>query len=314
MFQKATRSLAKARIGLAGPSGSGKTYSALLIAQGLINSNDGKIALIDTEHGSGSLYSHLCDYDTAILTAPFEPDKYIKTIKEAEAAGYEIIIIDSLTHAWQGTGGVLEIHDKISAHTRNSFTAWREVTPMHNRLVEAMLQSSAHIIATMRSKVAYEMIKNDKGKVEPIKIGLAPIQREGMDYEFTTVLDLAIEQHTAKTSKDRTSLFDGKYFTPTIETGKLFRDWLSQAAPAAQTQTATQATQAPQKPLTPEDSQQLLEHLYSKISTIDNFPHLKNWWEKYSREIKTLLPEDKAKLVKIKNDMRNQFAEKREAK
>ena len=160
MFKKAERKKARLRLGITGPAGSGKTFSALLIAQGL----GGKTALLDTEHGSGELYSHLMDYDVADLTPPFTPSRYIELIKEAESKGYDILIIDSLSHAWQGEGGILDMHDRASAATRNSFAAWREITPHHNALVEAILQSSIHIIATMRSKTAYE-VTNDNGKI-----------------------------------------------------------------------------------------------------------------------------------------------------
>jgi hypothetical protein len=221
MFKPARRSSAKLRLALLGPSGSGKTFSALKIAKGI----SGKVALIDTERGSGELYSQVTDYDVGQLTPPFTPTKYIEAIKAAEAAGYEIIIIDSLSHAWAGEGGVLDIHDKISKSVRNSFAAWREVTPQHNQLVDAMLGSSAHIIATLRSKTSYE-VQNEGNKTKVVKVGLAPVQREGLEYEFTLVLELSVEGHVASASKDRTGLFDGQYFTPSEETGKLLSTWL----------------------------------------------------------------------------------------
>ena len=156
-FRKAERSKARLRLGIGGPSGSGKTYSSLLIASGLGE----KIAVIDTEHGSSELYADLFDYDVAVLTPPYTPEKYIHTIKEAEKQGYDVIIIDSLSHAWRGEGGMMDIHDSIAQATGNSFTAWREVTPMHNRLVEALLQSPAHIIATLRAKQDYVIVEED---------------------------------------------------------------------------------------------------------------------------------------------------------
>lgn len=159
MFKKAERRKAKLRLALCGPSGSGKTYSALLIAKGI----GGKIALLDTENGSGSLYSNICEYDSAEIAPPFAVEKYISSIKAAENAGYNVLIIDSLSHAWAGQGGLLEEVDK--RNKGNSFTAWREVTPMHNKLVDTILQSSLHIITTMRSKTAYEIEKDERGKV-----------------------------------------------------------------------------------------------------------------------------------------------------
>ena len=224
MFKKAQRTEARLRLALCGASGSGKTYSALLIAKGLLN-GEGRIAMIDTERGSGQLYSHMLDYDVAQLTPPFSPQKYIAAIKAAEEAGYGVLIIDSLSHAWAGEGGILDIHDHATKAVRNSFTAWREVTPQHNKLVDSILNSSLHIIATMRTKTAYE-VQQEEGKTKVVKVGLSPIQREGLEYEFTVVLDLSVEGHIASASKDRTGLCDSSYFMPSEETGRWFRDWL----------------------------------------------------------------------------------------
>lgn len=224
MFRKAERRKAKLRLGLCGPSGSGKTKSSLLIAKGIGE----RIAFIDTENGSGDLYSNLFDYDILTLKH-YAPEHYIKAIKEAEKLNYEVLIIDSLTHAWSGEGGVLSMVDNAthSSNSKNSYYAWRNVTPQHNLLVETILKSNLHIIVTMRTKTSYEIQTDEKGKSKPVKIGLAPIQREGMDYEFTTVLDLSIEGHVATASKDRTELFDGKFEIPTIETGIKLKDWLN---------------------------------------------------------------------------------------
>lgn len=230
MFKRAERKKAKLRLGIFGPSGAGKTYSALQIAQGL----GGKIALIDTEQGSGELYAHLCEYDVAPITAPFAPDKYIKLIKGAESAGYNVIIVDSLSHAWAGEGGLLDIHDKATqaSRSKNSFNAWREVTPIHNQLIDTILQCKAHVIVTARSKVAYEQQEDDRGKKAPVKIGLAPIFREGLDYEMTVCLELSVDKHIAQTTKDRTGLFDGKYFVPGVEVGATLLEWLESGVEA----------------------------------------------------------------------------------
>jgi hypothetical protein len=225
MFQKAQRKKARLRLCLAGPSGSGKTYSAIKIAMGL----SGKIAMIDTEHGSGELYADLTDYDVVSLGAPYSPHRYIECIKQAEKMGYNVLIIDSLSHAWTGEGGVLEMVDNAAKASKsgNSYTAWRDVTPAHNKLVEAILTSNLHIITTLRTKTDYVMETNEKGKAAPRKIGLAPIQRDGMEYEFTIVLDLSIDGHVASASKDRTRLFDGKYEVPSEKTGELLLHWLN---------------------------------------------------------------------------------------
>lgn len=224
MFKKAERKRIFVKMALCGVSGSGKTYSALLLAQGL----GGKIAMIDTENGSGELYSDLCDYDAAQLEPPFSPTKFINAIKEAEAEGYNVLIIDSLSHAWSGQGGILEMVEKKSATSRsgNSFTAWRDVTPEHNKLVDAILQCRMHVIVCMRSKTAYEMQENEKGKKTPVKVGLAPIQRDGMEYEFTIVFDIDREKHYAVASKDRTGLFEKTIDVITPVTGELIRKWV----------------------------------------------------------------------------------------
>jgi len=240
-FRKAERKKAKLRCGISGPSGSGKTYSALLLAFGL----GGKVALIDTENGSGDLYADLGEYDVLTIKSPFTTDKYIDGIKLAEKAGYDTIIIDSLSHAWSGEGGLLDQQGKIADSGRgNSYTAWRTITPKHNALVEAMLQSGCHIIATVRSKTEYVIEKNDKGKDVPRKVGMAPIQREGMEYEFTVFFDLSIE-HVASTSKDRTSQFDGQYFKPTTETGAKLLAWLVSGADAPEPEPDEGNTQEP---------------------------------------------------------------------
>lgn len=223
VFTKAARKKAKLRLALCGPSGSGKTMGALKIAKGI----GGKVALIDTEGGSGELYSNLFDYDICTLTN-FSPKDYINLIRDAEKNGYEILIIDSLSHAWAGKGGILEKADNVTAssNSKNSFAAWRQVTPEHNSLVDAIVQSKLHIIVTMRTKTAYDLQENDKGRKVPVKIGLAPVQREGLEYEFTTVFDMSIDKHYASASKDRTSIFVDDPHIISEETGEKFKVWL----------------------------------------------------------------------------------------
>lgn len=227
MFRKAERRKAKLRLALTGPAGSGKTYGALLIAQGL----GGRIAMIDTENGSGDLYADLCDYDVETLTAPYSIQKYLEAIHEAEVSGYDVLIIDSLSHAWSGQGGLLDMHTQLTSNMKsgNSYAAWGKITPWQNRLIETMLSSNCHIIATMRSKTDYAMFQTDKGRTEIRKVGLAPVQRDGMDYEFTIVFDLGME-HTVTVSKDRTGLFDKQVFEITPDTGKMLRQWLDTGA------------------------------------------------------------------------------------
>lgn len=220
-IRKAERKKAKLRLGIAAPSGAGKTFSALLLAFGL----GGKVGMIDTEHGSGDLYAHLGDYDIISIEAPYSVAKYTQAIKAFEDAGYSTIIIDSLSHAWAGDGGLLDKQGKMADRGTNSFAAWRTITPEHNNLVDAMLRSPCHIIATMRAKQEYVLETNDKGKQQPKKVGMAPVQREGMEYEFTVMLDVDM-QHIASASKDRTSLFDGRFFKIGQETGAELLSWL----------------------------------------------------------------------------------------
>lgn len=240
-FVRAERKRAKARIGLVGPAGSGKTMSALKLAFGIVGPQ-GRIAVIDTEHGSASLYAHLCEYDVLEISAPFTAKKYLAAIKEAEEKNYDILLIDSLSHAWAGPGGILEFVDNLT-EVKNKFTAWREASPQHNSLVEAMLQSSIHIIGTMRAKTEYVLSEDDKGKKVPKKVGLAPVQRESMDYEFTLVFDIDRDKHIATSSKDRTSLFDGFYEKLEIHHGELIRNWLETGVEAP----AMTAAQQPEK-------------------------------------------------------------------
>ena len=175
-FKKAVRQRVKARIGLCGPAGSGKSMSAIRLAFGIVGPN-GRIAVLDTENESASLYAHLGDYDVDVIKPPFTVDKYINGIREAERQNYDLIIIDSLSHAWAGTGGILELVDaKTGAANGNKFAGWREATPKHNSLVDAMLQTSMHVIATMRSKTEYILVEDEKGKKVPKKVGMAPVQ------------------------------------------------------------------------------------------------------------------------------------------
>jgi len=202
-LRKATRKKAKLRVGLSGPSGSGKTYSALLLASGMAPWE--KIAVIDTENGSGELYSHLGPYSVITLTAPFSPERYVEAIKACEEAGMEVIVIDSITHEWDGKGGCLEFND-LTAQTKfkgNTWAAWSVTTPKHQKLIAAITASICHIITTARSKT--DTIQTEDKKIK--KVGLKEIQREGYEYELTVNFTLDRDGHYATASKDRTSIF-----------------------------------------------------------------------------------------------------------
>lgn len=227
-FQKATKKQAKGRMAIDGPSGSGKTFTALRVAKALAPT--GKIAVIDTERGSASKYADLFTFDVCEIADDFHPNHYISALKEAEAAGYEVVIIDSLSHAWEGAGGVLELTDKAAARSKtgNSYTAWRETTPIHNSLINAMLQSRCHLIVTMRSKTEYVLQDDDRGKKVPKKIGMAPVQRAGMEYEFDVVVDMDLE-HRGIVAKTRCYKLKDAVFTEPGENdlGKTFAEWLN---------------------------------------------------------------------------------------
>lgn len=222
-FTKAVRKKAKLRLALTGPSGSGKTWGALEIAKGL----GGRIACIDTEKGSASLYSDRADFDVLELAPPYSPEKYIEAIKEAEAAGYDVLIIDSVTHEWSGSGGVLELVDQVAtARFRgNSWSAWNELTPRHRAFIDAMLQSRMHIIATGRSKTETAQVE-ENGRKKVAKLGMKTEQRDGFEYEFTVVLDIVHDGHYAVASKDRTGLFKGDAKPITEQTGAQLLAWL----------------------------------------------------------------------------------------
>ena len=220
---KAHRKHASIKLGIQGPAGSGKTYSSLLLAYGLCGDWN-KIAVIDTEHYSASLYAHLGAYQVLPLEPPYTPERYIEAIEQCLEAGMQVIILDSISHEWGGSGGILEVHGRM---TGNSFTNWSKVTPRHNGFVDRMLQSPCHLIATIRTKQAY-VLNQVNGKYVPEKVGLKGITREGMDYELTTVLNLDM-QHKARASKDRTGLFESMpAFTITPRTGQRIRQWCEQ--------------------------------------------------------------------------------------
>lgn len=187
-FQKAVKQKAKLRVALAGVSGSGKTYSALVMAKALGK----KVALIDSERSSALLYADLFEFDHLDLSN-HAIGSYKKAISEAAAAGYDVLIIDSLSHEWAGRGGALEAVDRqMAANAGNKFTAWNGVSQQHQGLLDDILTFPGHVIATMRKKTEYVLETNEKGKQVPRKVGLAPVQRDGIEYEFTALLSLEL--------------------------------------------------------------------------------------------------------------------------
>lgn len=239
-FAPATKKKSRARVALVGPSGSGKTYTSLGFARVLAGA-DGRIAVIDTERGSASKYAgSVADFDVLDLEK-HDPREYVQAIRDAAREGYEVLVIDSLSHAWNGRGGALELVDQAASRSKagNSYTAWRDVTPMHNALIDAILTYPGHVIATMRAKTEYVLEEGPGGKKVPRKIGLAPVQRDGMEYEFDVVADID-HDHTFVVTKTRCAALDGLVVRhPGPEVAERIRAWLDDGvdAPAATTQT-----------------------------------------------------------------------------
>lgn len=243
-FQKATKTQARLRMALIGPSGSGKTYSALNIGQHLGD----KVALVDTEHGSASKYAGIFTFDVLELDT-FSPLTYVEAIHAAEHAGYNVLIIDSLSHAWMGKEGALEQVDKAAkrSQSKNTYTAWRDVTPMHNSLIDAILQSSCHVIVTMRAKTEYVLEDDDKGKKVPRKIGMAPIQRDGMEYEFDVVGDMTLDNELIVAKSRCPELSGLTEPKPGKKIADLLRAWLSDGTTAT-VKAPVQTTEQPAAP------------------------------------------------------------------
>jgi hypothetical protein len=220
LFRKATREKVFLKLAVTGPSGSGKTYSALRLARGLVGPG-GKIALIDTENGSASLYADRFEFDVLDIAPPFDNEKFIDGVNAAVEAGYSAIIIDSASHFWEG---ILDYKDKLDQRGGNSYTNWKIAGDKFSGIIKAVLQSKVHIICCMRSKMDYVQEKDDRGKTQIKKVGLAPIMRDGIEYEFTAVFDVALN-HQAAVSKDRSGLFVDKIFQITEETGAQLEAW-----------------------------------------------------------------------------------------
>lgn len=221
-FKKATRQQLKLRLAIDGPSGAGKTYTALTFAHAL--AKGGPIAVIDSESGSARKYAgeNGWEFDALELDS-FSPSEYASAIEEAGRLGYPVIVVDSLSHAWEGKDGALELKDKKGG---NSFAAWKDITPMHRRMIDAILTSPAHVICTMRSKTEYVLETDSNGKQVPKKVGMAPVQRAGMEYEFDIYLSMDWS-HIATVTKSRCRAVDGQIFAkPSAAFVHQIQSWL----------------------------------------------------------------------------------------
>lgn len=226
-FAPAVRQQMKARVAFAGPTGSGKTWTALTWATVL--ADGGRVALIDTEHGSAALYSDVFTFDTVRFNPPYDPARLVRLLGLAEEQGYDVVVIDSLSHFWEGEGGTIDIADAAAQKARgNSFAGWKVATPALRHLVDTMLAHPAHVLATMRSKMEYVLEPDSKGRQVPRKVGMAPVMRNGIEYEFTLVADLDFD-HRMMISKSRCSVLADELVQPNRadEAAVTFRDWLS---------------------------------------------------------------------------------------
>lgn len=243
-LRTAQRKKVRLKIGISAPSGAGKTLSSLLFAYGIIKGehNDwddekiwSKIVVIDSENGSGEIYSNyrvkgteynIGLYNVITISAPFTVDKYIEAIELAKKAEMEVCIIDSMTHLWNGVGSLLEKQGNIAQRTGNSYTAWRNITPEFNKFVDELLQVDMHVIATMRAKTEYVQEKGTDGKTTIRKVGMAPVFRDGIEYEFSLFMDIDVD-HQAHVTKDRTGVLDDEYFVVTPKEGIKISEWIA---------------------------------------------------------------------------------------
>lgn len=292
-LKQSKRQQVKLRLGLSGASGFGKTKSALLLAYGMTQ-DWGKIAVIDTENSYASLYSDLGSYNVLDLQAPYSPERYIQAIELCEKSGIEVIIIDSASHEWNGSGGCLEIHEKLGGR----FQDWAQVTPRNQAFINKILQSSCHIITTTRRKMDYSLDIGSNGKTKVVKHGTKEITRDGFEYELTINFELVNDNHLAKASKDRTGLFMNKpEFLITSQTGKMILDWCNTGAV-----TKLQVTSS-----TSEQSylgSNEISKLISKIGDCNTVAELLALYKQYPQYQEELKPEYEARksfLIKLSN-------------
>ncbi|WP_026754761.1 AAA family ATPase [Sediminibacter sp. Hel_I_10] len=276
ILEQAKRHQVKLRLGLSGASGFGKSYSALLLAYGITNDWN-KIAVIDTENGSASLYAHLGGYNVLSLNDPYSPERYIQAIKACEESDIAVIIIDSITHEWNGKGGCLQIHEQLGGR----FQDWGKVSPRHQSFIDAILKSKCHVITTTRRKVDYSIDSTQNGPAKVVKHGTKEITREGFEYELTVNFELINDSHLCKASKDRTGLFmDKPEFIINAATGRKLIAWCNEGI------SIDDIRQEIENCIKIEG----LKHLYAKYSSVKN-------------EIKPLIIKRKQELEALSNQL-----------
>ncbi len=256
VIERAVRTQAKLRLAVSAVSGAGKTMGSLRLAKGIVEAMieagqlhgtvEGKVGVVDTERNSASLYAHLYPFDRISLTAPYTVDRYLGAARALANAGKAVIIIDQISHQWAGQGGMLEFVDILRKGAKNDFAVWSDATPEQNAFMEGLLALPCHLICTMRAKTAYVLEEKTRANgskyTAPTKVGLKPVQREGVEYEFTTVMEIELGTKMATVSKDRTGLFvdpktlDSKRFLMTEAVGRDLAQWLLSGAPTAEAQ------------------------------------------------------------------------------
>lgn len=288
-FQRARRSQARLRLAIVAVSGGGKTMGSLRVAKGLVEGLidmgvlegglEGKIAMIDSERKSASLYADVVPFDTLELEPPYSVDRYQQAVDAAERGGYVVCIIDQISHAWAGPGGQLEYVDALKAQSRNAMSPWAKVTPMQQEFYDRILRTPMHVIATMRAKsewVIDEIMVDGRVKKVPRKIGLSPVQREGIEYEFTSCLDVDLEAHMATASKDRTRLFMGRQTMLDEVCGRKLAEWLQtgeattvEPAPASTAAASSSATSSSGALPGGDDRQKVLARLDDEVTDFE---------------------------------------------
>jgi len=235
LFKKAEREQLKAKVAMIGPSGSGKTVSALKLAYGLTGDWE-KIAFCDTEHSRAKVYvgtNHtgiqIGQFLHADLEPPYHWKKFYDAVEMAEQVleNDGVLIIDSISHAWDGVGGILDLANEKGGR----FQDWREPKAYHKKLVDRIMHSPLHIIVTLRAKQGYAMSTTETGKNIVEKLGLKPVQADDLEYEFLLVFNIEHQTNRARASKDNTGLFKEMYERIEPEHGQKLNEWLVQGKP-----------------------------------------------------------------------------------
>ena len=283
-FETAVRKRVKLRMAIAGPAGSGKTYSALSIASGL----GSKIGFIDTEHNSAHVYAEEFNYDVALLDEPYDTAKYIQYIKDGQEK-YDVLIVDSLSHSWTGPGGILSEVTKYaeSSKSGSTFAAWVKPSAKHEELKAAILGCRCHLICTLRSKITYAQTTGDDGRSRIQTLGMQPIQRTGIEYEFMIYLMLT-DEHSANPVKDVTQLFT-EPFKPSEETGLKLLEWLEGGKPM------------------PEPELLSFEKLVEQLAKLGKVAEITKWMHEIKQSADNLPEEERKKLRDFITDRKQEI-------